>query len=1099
VAGYDFPDSRGSDSSGGRPQPIAPNFEQIVDELKAFNQWVVWRYEFRKGKWTKPPYQPDGASAKTTDCNTWSPFERAREAYERGDWGGIGFVLSEGDPYIAFDFDHCLNAESEIIDQSVAVWLARLNSYTERSPGGEGLRVLVRGKLPPEGRKRGNYECYESARYVTITGRSFPTHENSLRIATRQAEIESIHADIFSEKSHHQVRRPHESNSFDNDAALLDKARAAKNGHKFIALYDSGDWQGAGFSSQSEADMSLCSALAFWTNCDPGRVDSLFRQSALMREKWNPNDYREGTIASAINGCNETYTQSAHTNATRDDAEPVKGTLEWAEHIINDIYEKQIVGPPKDIRKAHELPYIEAAAIFSVEEGARFQRLKDVLKTRGLRGTSMNDWERRVRERERKIKKERDARERVEAREKAQDQKSADGSSTPNWTLLASTHPQPVDGYQLFCNIHDAIRKFVRLEENQATVIALWILFTWVFEVVAETNPFLHVLSPRPQCGKSTLLKVLRYLTRAGWLIASATKSAFIRNAQTRRFTFLLDEADAFLSENEEFRNVLDAASDPDTSNVTLSEKVGDNWVAIIISCFLPIVIASIRKLRGMDTVEGRSIHIHLKRATLAERRTLTKARMRELKSTLEPIANRCARWAQDNMNQLVGKRPVFELDDGRDEDKWEPLIAIADYLDVDVGKQVREIAKQMTGSTADTQESFEVLLLSDIHVLFDRRRDQKLPGDENADKFGSKALCEELAELPERPWASLAFGRDRKAITQSRLAAMLKEFDIKPHEVWISKENVRGFDRKDFEDAWLRYVDAPQGGNEPLTGGCEPNGNLAKNTTTFSENPLFPNLKCQGARPTGRVEESGNFEGARQNPPSTPENGISSHAEKDSSTLAPQSGENGDTDNEIYPDRAENHLTDAQSDEAKIDALFDAIASGDSTRVCPLDGTPCAHAECDLSLHGIGCMRLMKASSAARFAETGDPTEDGSWQSGVSSGGERNIVDGGIPLMITRAMKVELRARGYSDSDIAKLTPAEAHQMLHQPEGARDDEGETPEERAYYDRLAAMDADQRKEPETEDEPQLEAFDDDYDDDSDDHDTSDDDDENEDF
>lgn len=39
-----------------------------------------------------------------------------------------------------------------------------------------------------------------------------------------------------------------------------------------------------------------------------------------------------------------------------------------------------------------------------------------------------------------------------------------------------------------------------------------------------------------------------------------------------------------------------------------------------------------------------------------------------------------------------------------------------------------------------------------------------------------------------------------------------------------------------------------------------------------------------------------------------------------------------------------------------------------------------------------------------------------------------------GVPVMITQAMRAELRARGISDADIAKLTPKQAHDVLAQP-----------------------------------------------------------------
>jgi putative DNA primase/helicase len=42
-----------------------------------------------------------------------------------------------------------------------------------------------------------------------------------------------------------------------------------------------------GGGGHSPADTPLCRLLAFWTNGDPQRVDRLFRQSGLLREKWD--------------------------------------------------------------------------------------------------------------------------------------------------------------------------------------------------------------------------------------------------------------------------------------------------------------------------------------------------------------------------------------------------------------------------------------------------------------------------------------------------------------------------------------------------------------------------------------------------------------------------------------------------------------------------------------------------------------------------------------------------------------------------------------------------------------------------------------------
>lgn len=148
--------------------------------------------------------------------------------------------------------------------------------------------------------------------------------------------------------------------------------------------------------------------------------------------------------------------------------------------------------------------------------------------------------------------------------------------------------------------------------------------------------------------------------------------------------TFLLDEADAFLQENEQFRGVLDAAHRPH-GRTGMSATDGENWTPIEINVFVPLAIASIKKLRRMGTVEQRSIHIWLKRATKEERLALTKARQRTLHRILDPLAERCARWAMDNAH-LIGKEPLLDFEDGRDDDKWAPLVAIADYTDPALG-----------------------------------------------------------------------------------------------------------------------------------------------------------------------------------------------------------------------------------------------------------------------------------------------------------------------------------------------------------------------------------------------------------------------------
>jgi putative DNA primase/helicase len=93
-----------------------------------------------------------------------------------------------------------------------------------------------------------------------------------------------------------------------SDAQVVDLLYRAKNRDKFRALW-LGRWEGS-YPSQSEADEALCALLGFYTR-DYGQIDSIFRQSGLVRDKWlRRADYRERTISAALAGLTEVYVPS---------------------------------------------------------------------------------------------------------------------------------------------------------------------------------------------------------------------------------------------------------------------------------------------------------------------------------------------------------------------------------------------------------------------------------------------------------------------------------------------------------------------------------------------------------------------------------------------------------------------------------------------------------------------------------------------------------------------------------------------------------------------------------------------------------------------
>src|SRR5262249_43469545 len=155
--------------------------------------------------------------------------------------------------------------------------IRELDSYTEISPSGRGAHVITKGELP-DGRRQIQFDgdhhgvgLYDAARgrYLTMTGSRI---SGDGTIPERTAELQRIYARLFpTEKPKSKADAPI------NDDDLIARARRANDSGKFCRLWD-GQWQEE-YASQSEADLALCRKLAFWTNCDARRIDSLFRRS----------------------------------------------------------------------------------------------------------------------------------------------------------------------------------------------------------------------------------------------------------------------------------------------------------------------------------------------------------------------------------------------------------------------------------------------------------------------------------------------------------------------------------------------------------------------------------------------------------------------------------------------------------------------------------------------------------------------------------------------------------------------------------------------------------------------------------------------------
>lgn len=149
-------------------------FARIPEAIILPRRFVLWRYETRangKGemKRTKVPYQASRPQCKasSTAPGTWSTYTTVLLAYQDGHGDGIGFVL--GDGWAGVDLDGCI-VDGVLTEQAKGI-VAKLATYTEISPSGNGLKMICRGTLPPGRRRTKQIEMYDRGRFFTLTGR----------------------------------------------------------------------------------------------------------------------------------------------------------------------------------------------------------------------------------------------------------------------------------------------------------------------------------------------------------------------------------------------------------------------------------------------------------------------------------------------------------------------------------------------------------------------------------------------------------------------------------------------------------------------------------------------------------------------------------------------------------------------------------------------------------------------------------------------------------------------------------------------------------------------------------------------------------------
>ncbi len=288
-----------------------------LQAIGAESRWCVWRMT-AEGK--KEPINPrTGGGAMSNQPSTWADYDMAYEMFrkltsrDKETRYGFGFFLGGG--YAGIDIDDCIDDSGKLSDMAVKI-IERMNTYTEISPRKHGVHMLFRvsegftldGKQGARKDALG-LEIYCGARYLTVTGHVYGAEKP---IELRENEVQEVYREYFvipreNDAKKQRVNVPIWQNDLrvtgnESDNELWTRMFDSQNGAKIRALYN-GDMSGHE-EDHSRADLALCTYLAYWTGNDAMRIDRMFRQSQLMRVKWDEKHgaqtYGAMTIARAI-------------------------------------------------------------------------------------------------------------------------------------------------------------------------------------------------------------------------------------------------------------------------------------------------------------------------------------------------------------------------------------------------------------------------------------------------------------------------------------------------------------------------------------------------------------------------------------------------------------------------------------------------------------------------------------------------------------------------------------------------------------------------------------------------------------------------------
>jgi putative DNA primase/helicase len=319
------------------------------------------------------------------------------------------------------------------------------------------------------------------------------------------------------------------------------------------------------------------------------------------------------------------------------------------------------------------------------------------------------------------------------------------------------------------------LQRFVLMSQAQAIAVTLWIMLTWFIKDV-QVAALLLINAPEKACGKSQLLTLVGHLVSRPLSAANSTVSFLFRAIQRWCPTLLVDEADTFIKENDELKGLVNAGHTRANAFVGRTVAVGDGHEPRLFEVWAAKAFAGISLEKHFpDATMSRGIVINMRKKMPDEK----VERLRHApKDLFAALASKMARFAEDYSQRVRDARPALpeELSD-REQDNWEPLLAIASCAGSGWIERATKAALDLSKSTEATVSTGNELL-ADIQTVFEQKRTFKI---------STVDLIEALVNDQEKAWATYNRGRQ---LSPRQLAKQLAAYGIQPKTVRMVHPN---------------------------------------------------------------------------------------------------------------------------------------------------------------------------------------------------------------------------------------------------------------------------------------------------------------------